>query len=330
MNRGATGHATQSGMTLIELVVVLALMAALATVMLTGVSELGNRGRYDETTTRMRLIREAVIGNGSEPGRFIRDMGRLPIMHTDTDGVRLAELWRDQGDIDYGAVTSNLTSGAWQWTEWTTFGHHLPDTVELVCGWNGPYLMVDDPTEAESYDGFGNAWRVDADDDDCITNVTSRGSDNADGSTTWDEVDRSLNLAGLLPETSLTVLVKARNSTNAQDVAWRSVVPTNSTAVWSNTPPYCLHKLHVTLFYPKVTRDAAGIGRLIRPTSSTNVSGAVLFDDADIRPTDCRVYAYGYLGDPAKAVSLQVSGNEPELVRLNPGHNIVTLYLREP
>ena len=319
----------RSGMTLIELVVVLALLAGLAAMVLTGAGDLGNRGRYDETALRMRLIREAVVGNGVEPGRFVRDMGRLPMVHDDTDGVRLEELWRDAGGIGYGTVTSNLASGVWQWPEWPRFSGHLPGTVELVCGWNGPYLMMNDPATAESYDGFGNVWQVSGGAiGDVITNVVSLGSDNAVGGTLWDEEDQVLDLDALLPDTELTVLIKARNSTNAQDVAWRPVEPVGAAAVWTNTPPYRLHKLHVALFAPEVGADAAAIRRTLLPAVATDVAGAVTF--TGLTPTRCRVFAYGYLGNPPEAASLQTSGREPEPVTLNPGQNIITLYLREP
>jgi prepilin-type N-terminal cleavage/methylation domain-containing protein len=329
MTNRARMVSSRSGMTLIELVVVLALLAGLAAMTLTGVADLGNRGRYDATTARMKLIREAVVGDGIEAGRFVRDLGRLPMVQTAADGVRLEELWRDAGGIGYGTITSNLASGAWQWPEWTTFSVDLPGTIDLLCGWNGPYLMVDDPATAESYDGFGNPWSVAGSAfGDIVTNITSLGSDGASGGSVWDDEDRTLDLDNLLPETDLTVLVKARNSASAQDVAWRSVEGVDASAVRTNTPPYRLHKLHVALFTPVAGANAAAIERAVLPTVATNVAGAVRFDD--LMPTECHLYAYGYLGDPADAASLQTSGQEPERVQLKPGHNLITLYLREP
>ncbi len=326
MNHRAHMVSSRSGMTLIELVVVLALLAGLAAMTLTGVGDLGTRARYDETTVRMRLLREAVVGNGVEAGRFVRDMGRLPIVHTDTDGVRLEELWRDQGGIGYGKVTRALDA---DWPEWETFGDSLPAAVELACGWNGPYLMVDDPATARSFDGFGNPWRVAGSAVGAtVTNVASLGSDGAAGGTAWDEVDRAVDLAGLLPETTLTVLIRARNSTNAQDVAWQPVAPADASAVWTHTPPYRLHKLHVALFAPEVAEGAASITRSLLPANATNVTGTVTF--AGLFPTECKVYAYGYLGASPEAASLQTSGREPEPVTLRPGRNTITLYLREP
>jgi len=176
MSARARMASSRSGMTLIELVVVLALLAGLAAMTLTGVGDLGTRGRYDETTARMKWIREAVVGDGVDAGRFVRDMGRLPMVQTATEGARLEELWRDAGGSGYGTISSNLASGAWQWPEWSAFVSNLPDTVDLTFGWNGPYLMVDDPATARTYDGFGNPWSVAGGSvGEVVTNVTSLG-----------------------------------------------------------------------------------------------------------------------------------------------------------
>lgn len=319
----------QSGMTLIELVVVLALLAGLAAMTLTGVGDLGNRARYDETTARMKQIRLAIVGDGADVGRFVRDMGRFPIVHTDADGVRLEELWRDPGAIGYGTVSRDLSAGPWQWPEWATFGGHLPPTVALTCGWNGPYLLVNDPDTAAFYDGFGNFWRVEGSAVGAvITNLTSVGSDDARGGSTWDESDRTLDFGALTPTTELTVLIRARTSNHPHDSAWRAVEAVGATVVGTNALPYQLHKIHVALFTPAVGAATADTNRLLLPLMATDVSGSVTF--FDLMPSECRVYAYGYRGDPADPTSLQTSGRELEPVILKPGRNTITLYVREP
>ncbi len=313
-NRFAGKAAGRSGMTLIELVVVLALLAGLAAMTLTGVGDLGSRARYDETTTRLQLIRQAVVGTGVEAGRFVRDTGRLPVMHSTNDSVRLRELWRDAGGIGYGTTTNT--------TQWpgSIIGLYPYDAVVLTCGWNGPYLMVNDPATAESYDGFGNPWHVTTNTVGEILTVTSLGSDNASGGTTWDEADHTLDLGALLPETELTVLVKARHSTNVQDAAWSLIEP----ALAGATNPYQLNVLYVVLFTPDLTASTRAVRQQHLPLMAANVVSAVTF--SNLMPTDCKVYAYG-----TNAVSgLQVSGHEPEIVTLRPGCNTITLYLRKP
>ncbi|NCC53435.1 MAG: prepilin-type N-terminal cleavage/methylation domain-containing protein, partial [Spartobacteria bacterium] len=136
MIRLAERYPGKTGMTLIELVVVLALLAGLAAMALTGVADLGNRARYDETVTRMDLIRQAVVGDGSEAGRFIRDMGRLP--------DSLGELIAGTNNYSSMAFTFNVPS-------------YPPIPATLCAGWAGPYLQG---SGTNIYDGFGEALQL--------------------------------------------------------------------------------------------------------------------------------------------------------------------------
>ncbi len=96
---------SKRGMTLIELLIVLGIMAALATVALTTLDGMGDRTRMDTTRARLDAIEEAIVGDGLKPGRFVSDMGRLPVVHYDKpnpagsgtvateEGETLIELW---------------------------------------------------------------------------------------------------------------------------------------------------------------------------------------------------------------------------------------------
>ena len=153
---------TTRGMTLIELVIVLALMAGLAGMALTTVGEMGNRARYDETAARLKLIREAVVGDGKTAGRFIRDMGRLPMVQDTDEGKLLSELWTAAAGTGYGSASEDMDDGSgpeWPGSELDSYPS-LPDTVSLHCGWNGPYTMVENPDAAQIFDGFGNDWQI--------------------------------------------------------------------------------------------------------------------------------------------------------------------------
>lgn len=287
-------------MTLIELLIVLGLLAGLAGMALTTVGDMGRRGRYDETTARLRLVREAVVGDGVAPGRFLRDMGRLPYRHSHEEGEELAELWRDEGNLGYGEFTGPVTA----WPD-APLPAGVPEVVTLRGGWNGPYLAVNDPAGAKFFDGFGNAFAVAVDGSGFIQVVTSFGADGQAGGAGWAEADRSVDLAALLPQTSLRVEVKARDSANA----WQPV------EIGAGAEPFQVAVLRVGLFYPDISAGARNIGQdVVEDEPLTTFSG--------LAPTAVRLFAYS-TGDDL------VSGAQPQWVDLAPGANSVTLYLRE-
>jgi len=220
------------GMTLIELVIVLALMAGLAGMALTTVGEMGNRARYDETTARLKLIREAVVGDGKAAGRFIRDMGRLPMVQDTDEGKLLSELWTAAAGTGYGSASEDMDDGSGP--EWPDAFPSLPGTVSLHCGWNGPYTMVENPNDAQIFDGFGNDWQIHDGSrwkegsglagGETIGRIRSLGSDGSDGGGQWDEMDQPVDLQGLLPDTELVVTLKALDRSSSPPV-WRALVP---------------------------------------------------------------------------------------------------------
>lgn len=273
---------SKSGMTLIELVIVLALMAGLAGLALSTVGELGHRDRQDLTLDRLERIREGVE-------RMRRDLGRGPWLHNDTDGIRLEELWRDQGGIGFGPVFLVPT--------WTEFSGDLPASVSLRFGWNGPYIGVDDPASAELWDGFGNAWEV-THSGGVIDTVTSLGSEGLAGGTLWHEEDLSFDLASAFPATELTVIV-------------------------AHEAP-ALNTIRVTLFRPQTTADTRSIVQVTESVTSPGLVEDVTF--SGLVPGMVRVFAYGFNAGP---VDLHTSGSGARLVKLEPGSNVVTLTLRE-
>lgn len=179
--RRATRH---RGMTLIELLVVLGLMAAIATVALTTLDSMGDRTRADTSRNRLDMIEEAIVGDGLDAGRFVSDMGRLPVVWSDIDGSRLSELWLpgipdDTSDdvndpydtpaiVGFGHNTLELkiwndvyvddnTKDLWFNDDGDSdgYGDHL--VVTLECGWRGPYIQV---AGSALYDGFGNGFEL--------------------------------------------------------------------------------------------------------------------------------------------------------------------------
>lgn len=292
---------SKQGMTLIELLIVLALMAGLAGVALTTAGSMGHRGRYDETTARMQLIRRAIVADDGEPGRFVRDMGRLPIRFSATEGKELEELWLNMSGLGYGAFSNSVV--------WAGAPKAATNNVTLRAGWNGPYLSaINDPADATYFDGFGHAWHIQTNATGRILTVSTLGADGTIGGTGWENEDRTLDFQALLPDTSLTVHVKALSSTNMHTAVWQPVV------VGSGDAPYQVDILGVGLYYP----DVSDTNRVVSLETRTNTPAVF----TGLMPTTVRVFAYSTGAD-------QMSGAEPEWVTLRSGANTITLYLRE-
>jgi len=302
----------QSGMTLIELLIVLALMAGLAGMALTTVGDMGARGRYDETTARMRLIKESVVGNGAQPGRFLKDMGRLPMVQSTDDGKVLSELWNPGTAPMFATVASgNLKDGSgMDWPEIISPGiaDWIPQTADLSCGWNGPYLQVNDPADAKVYDGFGNNWLAaitktsDPDTEaqwyadpgetsapvagDTVFGVLTRGSDGeitVNPNDPWDEQERATFF--IYPDTEIQVTVMAQDLSGGTPV-WKPLVPA---PVWANGESKNIGDCVVDNGNQWVFESQSPSGTT---TGSTAPSGPADFSDGGV--------SWKYLGETAK------------------------------
>nr|WP_281054928.1 prepilin-type N-terminal cleavage/methylation domain-containing protein [Thiocystis violascens] len=163
----------QRGMTLLELLVVVALMSVVGFMALSQVGDDLGQARYQDTKNRLEMIRKAIIGDTSrtlngqpEIRGFVADMGRLPRNLTELLTREYCQGHREvrtQTDCEtyYPATPSN-------WLE-------LPESTinvdtGLRAGWNGPYLVATaDEDGAPVYrDGWGNddgtdnfGWRFD-------------------------------------------------------------------------------------------------------------------------------------------------------------------------
>lgn len=174
----------RAGMTLIELVVVLGILAGLASMALVGAGEMGSRGRRDETVRRLDAVREAVAGDGLRPGRFISDMGRGPVAQT-VEGEILKELWDDLGRT--GGI-DGYTDPIGKDDSDVALPVQVTKDVSLPGGWNGPYVEA---PGGKFFDGWGTDFVTATIADDVVTAVASYGSDAAldDGDEEWSETD---------------------------------------------------------------------------------------------------------------------------------------------
>ncbi len=144
---------TNSGMTLLELLIVVAILAATAMVALTTMDGEQDQVHFIDTQQRIDKIRTSIAGRGLKDKMgalivdgFVADMGRLPeslkelttkIMDCDADGT-------DEADGDGDGVADDCE---WQYDTASTLWH----------GWQGPYLIVNADSNNEL--AFRDGWR---------------------------------------------------------------------------------------------------------------------------------------------------------------------------
>jgi prepilin-type N-terminal cleavage/methylation domain-containing protein len=192
----AYSESCRYGMTLIELIVTLTILAAVASIAIVTLSDMGLTSRYEETARRGQAAQSAVIGEGSGLSRFVNDLGRYPMVLVDVPGesdeavkarlVRwyLTELYNIEADDSVGgariavydpsqaaAVRARIcyTDADYSY-DFDADGTATSDHDRLVAasvigslqiamraGWDGPYLI----NQYEIFtDNYGEPWSV--------------------------------------------------------------------------------------------------------------------------------------------------------------------------
>ena len=147
--RNITRH---NGFTLVEILVVMLILVAMASVTIETTSELAFQNRYEVTKDRYEKIKRAIIGrpdvliNGQpDISGFVADMGRLP------NNIR--ELL-DQNYCSVNRTVDETTSG----TAEDDCNFITPASWVTQNNWNGPYLSITKAvTDAAAFpDGWGS------------------------------------------------------------------------------------------------------------------------------------------------------------------------------
>ncbi len=179
------------GLTLFELVIVLAILAAMAAAASVATDRMLLRRRNEVTDNTLAAFRNSLLGrfgrvdqiagistaqSATEVDGFIADVGRLPVAVGADPELQLSELWVNPNGIEtYGLKTA---AG--------------DPEVTLACGWRGPYLDLAIGS-ARLKDGYGRSLVVLAADatgiakvaasGETIMGLSSLGSDGATGVT---------------------------------------------------------------------------------------------------------------------------------------------------
>ncbi len=146
---------TQNGMTLLELLLVVTILSAVAFMSLATVTDNTSQVRYDDTRNRIEAVKLAVIGdpnrtiNGEPEVRgFVADMGRLP---NNLQELINREYCSNPQYPDSGSCTAATET-------WTSLPAYAYDAATGIwSGWNGPYLAASPDSDYAKYrDGWGN------------------------------------------------------------------------------------------------------------------------------------------------------------------------------
>jgi len=325
------------GMTLIELLLVLAILAMLAGLLVSSADGMMDRARLDETERRGQAVVEAVLGDGKEASRFMADMGRPPILLSTESGKQLSELWEPGAN---GRRYGQATTPAVPWPLEDTGVSGLPTSFTLDCGWRGPYLDI---PGTQFFDGWpAGGWSLFLSPDlitktlvhpntdgsfpadhanKYILGFQSRGGDGKVGGDSWVNKDITYphgdNDFGNR-RSELTVLVYVRDENEPY-----SYVPAEAVG---DSPGYdCLR---AALIVPEMSGTTRAAIAHVREASSGH---EIAFESDPSKPSDPplfpgprKLYVYAYKsGDKA---SLKSCG-EPIPVDLKPGPNTVRVYL---
>lgn len=236
--RLASSRSKTGGMTLVELLVVLAILAGLTAAVMTGAAATREKGRYDQTTRDAKAIAEALAR--PDGLSLVSDLGFVP---ADANGLCLLfgaryphETVAEDPERPGEMLTSVAVHDVPAWrllsaplipadTEPQYAAAEVADpalavtnrfaAVTLGAGWRGPYCVGDaldaddsDPDNPIPFlrDGFGGLWEFDG------ATLVSRGRDRLDDALRatgeaidWRDRDRAFAVSAPAPTLSLTV-----------------------------------------------------------------------------------------------------------------------------
>ncbi len=161
MISASTTFKSNLGFTLIEVLMVITIVGVLTVVSLTPITNSIDQGRFDVTVTRIKMLRDAIVGDTTITDMglrtsfgFLGDIGAIP---SAAQGI--------------AALTTNPGLVAWS----------LDQSVRFGRGWNGPYISTGQAGTNFGVDGWGRAIMYNP--GASPPNITSYGADGVAGGT---------------------------------------------------------------------------------------------------------------------------------------------------
>lgn len=181
---------SRKGLSLLELVVVLGILALIAGITIQSLGPLADQARYDSTVQSLQALENSLYQeHTSAQGRiavrgYLADMGTLPML-TEIDGVLSPlELLSSSAPAFRTYHLSEPEFDDHSHWELDSFRQQLIAALEprglptVLAGWNGPYVRTT-PGRNPFVDGWGNPFRFENND---LTQIATYGSDNDPGS----------------------------------------------------------------------------------------------------------------------------------------------------
>lgn len=168
-----------SHLTLLELVISIAIVAAFASILLDNFADEEFRARERQTHTRGLQVQTLMNGQSNTDGisRFLSDMGRFPKVYIDPERDEEGEIKKNRylaqlydpkvwyyasEDNTQLARTVNLTVSQTMLDleDAPTFSNYNFPRVSFSVGWRGPYLSLPYMNTNTFEDGWGRPWEI--------------------------------------------------------------------------------------------------------------------------------------------------------------------------
>ncbi|MEM7405568.1 MAG: hypothetical protein AAF458_09770 [Pseudomonadota bacterium] len=191
-------QSSQTGLTLLELLLVITVLSTMAFLTVAEVSEGASQARLEDTDTRLGVVRRALIGS-PEPiydgvlrfSGFASDNGVLPPSATWEDFLQDASAAVVDDYQAFGPQSPRFdpVPDSTAYNDGTGETELSGANEVLQKGWRGPYARLGSLAGANFVDGWGNAWSASATTSGDDLTVTSLGRDAAVGDSGTDVRD---------------------------------------------------------------------------------------------------------------------------------------------
>jgi type II secretory pathway pseudopilin PulG len=350
-------------MTLVELIVVLSIIVAIASVAIVSMDGINDNSRYSETKRRGGLVKQIIDGDSTfAAGAFVSDMGRLPYVINPLKQALLAEVYYSEDlinifDSSMLYRTSEYSNSTNDWGGVLSAGaFSFPSSllpVKLDCGWRGPYLNV---SKNSFYDGWGNPWSVKISSDNSwigtfsetdtpsfqktIFGIISLGKNNLKDSAPTDWTNRDLQFN--FDKNRMTSMLNIQIYYPDTSVSPKVFRPLDSAF---------MDHIRVALFAPYVTHDGTASDNVKRILAVNNAGtkNITITPAADVSyphyenktpalwegvhgvtlynlsPGCRKIFVYGFKSSTAS----NKFGSSLLTINLHPGMNVLNVYLSE-